>query len=89
MLADDRFISMAGFCRRRDHDLRLPEPVIPRVNAELAGNLGHTTNNLDQIARHLNNGQIGDSEDLELALKDLVTLVNQLRTELVGLRPFR
>ena len=68
---------------------RLP-PTIPEMNRKAWSELSRTTSNLNQIARHLNEGLRGDGERMGLELADSLShctrLLTLLRGDLIGVK---
>ena len=72
---------------------RLP-PTIPEINRKAWGELSRTTANLNQIARHLNEGLRGDGErigkamglELGASLSNCTRLLMLLRGDLIGVK---
>jgi hypothetical protein len=77
--------TVAGYVRAAS--LGQPVPVaaaIPAANVEQYAKLGHATANLNQVARHLNQGAIITDRDLMPVLRQLYEDLQQVRRLLLG-----
>lgn len=80
--------SLAGYVRAAA--LGQPVPVaaaIPPANVAQYATLGHAAANLNQVARHLNQGTILTDRDLMPVLRQLYEDVQQVRRLLLGVAP--
>jgi len=75
--------SSAGIQRHETDDDPVP-PVVPALNLSWVGKLAHLSNNLNQIARHANQGNFADSKNVISACYQLHSEVKKLRAQLMG-----
>lgn len=63
-----------------------PPAAIPAINRAAYSNLGLVGNNLNQIARRLNQGSSPEADELRLAITKLAGALKTIRAELLGTR---
>ncbi len=79
--AKARGISPGEFCRLAALGKKIPSGTVPEINRQTWAELSRIGNNLNQVARHLNQGS-GNS-DLAPVLDDVLSQVRKIQLEII------